>query len=136
MGGPQVWWNNNLFHGRSQGHGAGRCRTFRRADGDAGRGGIRMRRMVALASCAPVRVAAARVRLNAITTQTSQDAFSLAPGGRPAVEDPRSWEDRSPGEGLVVLVASLDWVRCDVSGVKLDDDEGQLEMPPSTRLRL
>ena len=43
----------------------------------------RMVAVVALASCGPVRVAAARVRLNAITANTSHAAFAVnRPEGR------------------------------------------------------
>jgi len=76
-----------VFHAVSQGQSRGRCSVRRRAE-DAIRAGtlIRVRRMVAvrdLARAGPVRVAAARVRLNAITARTSQAALAVnRPEGR------------------------------------------------------
>lgn len=78
---------NKVFHAVSQGESRGRCKVRRRAE-DAIRAGtvISVRRMVAvraLASAGPVRAAAARVRLNAITASTSQAALALnRPEGR------------------------------------------------------
>ena len=68
--------SNSVFHAVSHGQPRGRCSRRRRAE-EAMRAGtlIRVRRMVAvrdLASAGPVRVAAARVRLNAMTASTSQ----------------------------------------------------------------
>ena len=77
---------NRVFQADSHGQFRGRCRVSRRAE-DAMRAGtvIRVARMVAvraLASAGPVMVAAARVRLNAITAATSQAALALKrPGG-------------------------------------------------------
>ena len=71
----------------SQGQSRGRCKVRRRAE-DAIRAGtlIRVRRTVAvrdLARAGPVRVAAARVRLNAMTASTSQAALAVKrPEGR------------------------------------------------------
>ena len=70
-----------MFHAVSQGQSRGRCRVRRRAE-DAIRAGTvtSVRRMVAvrhLANRGPVRVAAARVRLNAMTASTSQAALAL-----------------------------------------------------------
>src|SRR5690606_14311509 len=85
-GGPQTVANSR-FQACCQGQLVGRCRRSLRAE-DAARAGtvIRALRMVAvaaLASSGPVRVAAARVRLNAITASTSQAAFAAnLPEGR------------------------------------------------------
>src|SRR6267154_2368947 len=77
-------WNmlsNSMFHAVSHGQSVGRCSVSRRAE-DAIRAGTEMsvRRMLAVVAFtnrgAPVRVAAARVRLNAITAQTSHAAFA------------------------------------------------------------
>ena len=79
--------SNNRFHSVSHGHRAGRCMVMRRAE-DAIRAGmqIRVRRtvdVVALARRPPLRLAAARVRLNAMTAHTSQAAFAQNfPDGR------------------------------------------------------
>ena len=78
-GGPHARTNRPaqaVCHGQA----AGRCRVTLRAE-DAIRAGtvISLRRMVAvldLASAVPAIVAAARVRLNAITASTSQAAFA------------------------------------------------------------
>ena len=66
----------------SQGQAAGRCRVMRRAeDGDPGRDGDQLAADRARWSpwpvAAPARVAAARVRLNAITASTSQAALAV-----------------------------------------------------------
>jgi hypothetical protein len=71
---------NRSCQGSCQGHARGRCSVTRRAD-EAIRAGTvtslrRMVAVVALASAGPVIVAAARVRLNAITASTSQAAFA------------------------------------------------------------
>src|SRR4051812_41203600 len=85
-GGPQVCVNS-WVHPSCQGQFFGRCRLSRRAE-DATRAGtaISVRRMVpvvALASTPPAMLAAARVRLNAITAQTSQALFAAnLPEGR------------------------------------------------------
>lgn len=73
--------SNNVFQLVSHGHRCGRCRVSLRAE-EAIRAGteINVRRMVPVVAFAsvvsPVKVAAARVRLNAITAQTSQAAFA------------------------------------------------------------
>ena len=78
---------NSSVQALSQGHAVGRCSVTRRAEA-ATRAGtvINLRRIVAvvaLASPGPVMVAAARVRLNAITASTSQAAFAVNfPEGR------------------------------------------------------
>ena len=83
---------NNRFHSCSHGHLAGRCMVTRRAE-DAIRAGmqIRVRRIVevvALTRRFPPRLAAARVRLNAMTAHTSQAAFAQNfPDGRCANAD-------------------------------------------------
>src|SRR5690349_12148985 len=85
-GGPQARVNS-WIQAVCQGQAVGRCRVRRRAE-EATRAGtvIRVRRMVAvvaLASLGPVRVAAARARLNARQASTSQPAFAVnAPLGR------------------------------------------------------
>src|SRR4051794_39522250 len=76
-----------MFHAVSQGQCRGRCNVRRRAE-EAIRAGtlIKVRRMVAvrdLARAGPVRVAAARVRLNAMTANTNQAALAVnRPEGR------------------------------------------------------
>ncbi len=86
-GGGSLTRSNRVVQSVSQGHAWGRCRTILRAE-VATRAGtvIRVRRMVAvvaLAIAGPLRVAAARVRLNAITARTSQAAFAVnTPEGR------------------------------------------------------
>src|SRR3954454_20713246 len=85
-GGPQSL-SNNAAQWCCQGQPSGRWRVILRAD-DAVRAAtlISLRRIVAvvaLASWPPARVAAARVRLNAITARTSQAAFAANnPEGR------------------------------------------------------
>lgn len=85
-GGPQAVVNS-CFQACCQGQFVGRCNRSRRAE-DAIRAGtvIRVRRIVAvvaLRNCAPVMVAAARVRLNAIAARTSQAALAANfPDGR------------------------------------------------------
>src|SRR5215218_7932096 len=85
-GGPQVCVNS-WVHRACQGQFFGRCSLSRRAE-DATRAGtaISVRRMVAvvaLASTPPARLAAARVRLKAITAQTSQALLAAnLPEGR------------------------------------------------------
>ena len=71
---------NRVFHADSHGQPRGRCKVSRRAE-DAIRAGTvtRVRRMVAVlarANPGPVMVAAARVRLNAITASTSHAALA------------------------------------------------------------
>src|SRR6202165_1758853 len=72
---------NSMSHAVSHGQSVGRCSVSRRAE-DAIRAGTetRVRRMLAVVAFtnrgAPVRVAAARVRLNAITAQTSHAEFA------------------------------------------------------------
>lgn len=78
-GGPQARVNK-VVQACCQGQAIGRCRVSLRAEA-ASRTGTqtRVRRMVAvvaLASRVPLRLAAARVRLNAITASTSQAAFA------------------------------------------------------------
>src|SRR5450759_4863576 len=79
--------SNRVFHADSHGQSRGRCRVSRRAE-DAIRAGTvtRVRRMVAvlaLAKAGPVMVAAARVRLKAITAHTSHAALAAnRPEGR------------------------------------------------------
>jgi hypothetical protein len=78
-GGLQPWVNSRS-QAVSQGQAVGRCRVIRRAE-EARRAGtvMSLRRMVAvvaLARSGPVRVAAARVRLSAITASTSQAALA------------------------------------------------------------
>src|SRR5665811_1316721 len=76
-----------VVHAVSQGHAVGRCSVRRRAE-DAIRAGTctSLRRIVAVVALAievPARVAAARVRLNAMTARTSQAAFAVNfPDGR------------------------------------------------------
>ena len=78
---------NRVVDAFSQGHAHGRCSVRRRAE-DAIRAGTwtilrRIVAVVALAIVVPARVAAARVRLNAITASTSQAAFAVNfPDGR------------------------------------------------------
>jgi|SRR5665647_1780402 len=77
-GGPQAWWNSSV-QASLQAQPAGRC--TRRAE-VAIRAGIwmslrRIVAVVALARVGPVIVAAARVRLNAMTAQTSHAAFAV-----------------------------------------------------------
>src|SRR5690554_7666932 len=85
-GGPQLE-SNRFRQAVSQGQASGRCSASFRAE-DAIRAGVLMifRRMVAVvafASVSPVIVAAARVRLKAITASTSQAAFTVNfPEGR------------------------------------------------------
>lgn len=72
--------SNRVFHADFHGQPCGGCRVRRRAE-DAIRAGtvISVRRMVAvraLANRGPAMVAAARVRLNAITASTSQAALA------------------------------------------------------------
>ena len=73
--------SNKLCHAVSHGQSVGRCSVNRLAE-DAMRAGTetRVRRRVPVVAFvsfgSPVRVAAARVRLNAITAQTSQAAFA------------------------------------------------------------
>ena len=75
-----------MFHAVSQGQLWGRCRVIRRAEVAIRHGiWIRVRRTVAVVADqrGAVRVAAARVRLNAITASTSQAAFAVnTPDGR------------------------------------------------------
>ena len=71
----------SVVHAFSQGHAVGRCSVRRRAE-DAIRAGTctslrRIVPVVALAIVVPARVAAARVRLNAMTARTSQAAFAV-----------------------------------------------------------
>jgi hypothetical protein len=86
-GGGSLTRSNSAVQAVSQGQDFGRCRVIRRAE-VATRAGtvISLRRMVgvvALASCGSVRLAAARVRLNAMTASTSQAAFAVnTPDGR------------------------------------------------------
>ena len=80
LGGPQTRVNR-VVKAVCQGQPVGRCRVSRRAE-DASRAGtvISARRMVAVVALArfgPLVVAAARVRLNAITASTSQAAFAV-----------------------------------------------------------
>lgn len=82
VGGPQMRAKSRV-QAVSQGQRAGTCSMMRRAE-DATRAGtvISLRRIVAVVALAgpgPVMVAAARVRLNAITTSTSQAAFAATP---------------------------------------------------------
>jgi hypothetical protein len=86
-GGPQVWVKSSV-QGCCHGQPAGRC-SFSALAGDAIRAGmlISFRRMVAVVALAneglPVVLAAARVRLNAMTARTSQAAFAVnLPEGR------------------------------------------------------
>ena len=79
---------DSRVHASCQGHASGRCRVIRRAE-DATRAGtwISLRRTVAVVafaiSGAAVRVAAAWVRLNAMTPSTSQAALAVNfPEGR------------------------------------------------------
>ena len=73
--------SNKLFHAVSHGQSVGRCSVNRRAE-EAMRAGTEtmVRRMVPVVAFvsfgSPVRVPAARVRLNAITAQTGQAAFA------------------------------------------------------------
>jgi len=64
-----------------QGHPVGRCRVTRRAEDEIRAGTVmtlrRIVAVVALARAGPVMVAAARVRLNAMTARTSQAAFAV-----------------------------------------------------------
>ena len=68
-------------HAVSQGHAVGRCMVIRRAECAIRAGmAISLRlivAVVALARSVPVIVAAARVRLNAITASTSQAALAV-----------------------------------------------------------
>src|SRR5450830_1011715 len=80
VGGPHAWKNSSV-QALAQGQPAGRCRCSRRAE-VAIRAGTAMslRRMVAVAALAragPVIVAAAWVRLNAMTAQTNQAALAV-----------------------------------------------------------
>ena len=92
LGGPQTRVNS-WVHAVSQGQAVGRCRVARRAE-VAMRAGtaISLRRMVgvvALARAGPEMVAAARVRLNAITANTSQAELAVKDAeGRWASADP------------------------------------------------
>ena len=86
-GGPQVWVNSSV-QACCQGQPVGRC-SFSCLAEDAIRAGtvISLRRMVAVVALAseglPVVLAAARVRLNAMTARTSQAAFAVnLPDGR------------------------------------------------------
>jgi hypothetical protein len=79
VGGPQEWVNNRV-QADSQGHWVGRCTVMRLAE-DATRAATltsfrRTVAVVALASSSPVRVAAARVRLKAITASTNHAEFA------------------------------------------------------------
>src|SRR5215213_10917126 len=84
-GGAQA--RNSVVQARCQGQCRGRCSVSRRAE-DAARAGtaINVRRMVAVVALArrpPAMAPAARVRLNAITAQTSQALFAVNfPDGR------------------------------------------------------
>jgi len=91
VGGPLVRMNS-WVQACCQGQFVGRCRVRRLAE-DAIRAGmvISLRRMVAvvaLAIAVPAAVAAARVRLNAMTARTSQAAFAVNdPDGRLATAE-------------------------------------------------
>ena len=86
-GGGSLTRSNSADQAVSHGHAVGRCRVIRRPE-CATRDGTAMsfRRIVAVvafARCGSVRLAAARVRLNAITASTSQAAFAVkTPEGR------------------------------------------------------
>src|SRR5688500_14440575 len=87
MGGGSLTRSNSAVQAASQGQARGRCRVIRRAEVATRAGtGISLRRMVAvvaLTRSGSVRLAAARVRLYAITASTSQAALAVnTPEGR------------------------------------------------------
>ena len=80
VGGPQAR-SNNWVQAGCQGQASGRCRVSRRAEVAIRAGTVISRRrmvpVVALASAVWVSVAAARVKLNAITASTSQAPLAV-----------------------------------------------------------
>ena len=112
-GGPQVRANRRV-HSGCQGQVRGRCMVSRRAE-LASRAGtvisrLRMVPVVALARAVSVSVAAARVRLNAMTASTSQ---ALVAVNRPLGRWARAEFFRSDGNLFDDRVAAVGLVRTD-----------------------
>jgi len=117
-GGGSLTRSKSAVQAVSQGQACGRCRVTRRAE-VATRAGtmISVRRMVAVvafAICGSVRLAAARVRLNAITAKTSPRPRRLSDAIRDGLNGVRPLYKRAGGRewtGAAECLGGVCWFR-------------------------